>query len=134
MNNSKLLQQVPEPNGADLIEAQRDLAKLLDGMSREDEFGDIINLLADMVRDGTLVFHWDAVDGQPIRIWYAQRAKRYCDRPVSLLNETSAAVAELFISGEVVFAIFPFSPQAIQWRRNVHQNRTWPTGSGGVVN
>ncbi len=122
------LQQLPSPSSAELIEARRELAKLLDGVSREDEFGDIIDLLADMVRDGALGFRWETVDGQPIRIWYAQRPKPYADHPLDLQDETSAAVAELFITGELVFAVFPSSPKAVHWRQNFRPTATTASG------
>jgi hypothetical protein len=117
-NDSKALQQRPEINSAELGEARRELAEMLNKVSREDEFGDVIDLLAEMVRDGALGFRWESVDGRPIRIWYAQRAEPYVDRPLSLLQEACAAIAELFINGELVFAIFPSSPQAVHWRKN----------------
>ena len=129
-NDSKPLQQFPDFSSAKLIEARRELAKLLDGVSREDEFGDIIDLLADVVRDGALGFNWETVDGQPIRIWYAQRANPDADHPLSLQDETSAAVAELFITGELVFAIFPSSPQAFHWRQNFRPTATTACGCG----
>jgi len=45
-----------------------------------------------MVRDGALGFRWESVDGRTIRIWYAQRAEPYADRPLSMLQETSGAI------------------------------------------
>src|ERR1700674_4123506 len=96
-NDSKPLQQSPDFSSAELIEARRELAKLLDGVSREDEFGDIIDLLADVVRDGALGVRWETVDGQPIRIWYAQRAKPYADHPLDLQDETGAAIEGVFL-------------------------------------
>jgi len=119
LENSKLIQQgQDDPNRRGLNEALSELGKMLDGLSRKAEDGEIIDLLAQMVRDGAVGFRWDAVDDQPIRIWYAVADKPYADRLFGIRGDTAAAVVELFLSGYLVFAILPSSPKAVIWRKN----------------
>jgi hypothetical protein len=119
LDNSKLLHQGPDDlNHVVLREALRELGRMLDGLSRDEEGAEIIDLLAEMVRDGAVGFRWDAVDDQPIRIWYALTDKPYTDRLSGIRNDVAASVVELFLCGDVVFAILPSSPKTVSWRRN----------------
>jgi hypothetical protein len=121
--NASTLQQMPYPSNAELIEARAELSKALAGLSRTGEDAEMIELLADMARDGDVGFRGERVDGQPIRVWFAQTGGRYADRLFGLEHDANATVAEQLLTGDYVFTILLSVPPGVHWHRNSRRRR-----------
>ncbi len=122
-DQSANLQQMPYPSNTELVEARAELSNALAALSREGKDAEMLDLLADMVRDGEVGFSWQKVDGEPIRVWYAQAGNRYADRIIPLEHDSNATIAERLLEGDYVFTILLSVPPGIHWHRNFLRRR-----------
>jgi hypothetical protein len=108
------------PDDLEVSEACEDLGKFLaETHSRRDR--QMIELLADMRRDGALAFRWDARSGFPIRLWYPMNPDAYADRIFPIRDDFPALLAELFLLGKIEFATRTVPPLVVEWYERVQQ-------------
>lgn len=98
----------------ELLEARGDLATFLDQLPPHRNDHELIELLVDMNRDGTLAYRWDLRRGPLIRLWYPLNPDLYVHRISAIECDFNAAFAKLFLTGQIAFSP-ETEPLEIRW-------------------
>src|ERR1700721_1189690 len=89
----------------ELLEARADLATFLDQLPTDDVDHEVIQLLADMNRGGSLAPRWDKSEESPTRLWYPVNPDLHAHRIFAIRCDKCATFIELFLCGQIEFSV-----------------------------